>query len=190
MRHFSELLTIRYKLVRYKLIKISRFRKPIWCPYIFYKQFHESGSKLQYCLFFFFWPSHVACGILISWSGKEPAPPCSRIRVLTTGLPWKSQHRSSKETLTGHNTDSENSIKTNPLQGPITVEEELGYKQRHVSANSVFSFLAQLSDVWILHLQVPWHVKTFTGSRMDTSTLSMKHKNVVVKRTKVELKAF
>ena len=140
--------------------------------------------------FFFFGRAMWHVGSWFPDQGKNQHRHAAESRVLTTGLPWKSQHRSSKETLTGHNTDSENSIKTNPLQGPITVEEELGYKQRHVSANSVFSFLAQLSDVWILHLQVPWHVKTFTGSRMDTSTLSMKHKNVVVKRTKVELKAF
>ena len=43
-------------------------------------------------LFFFFWPRHVACGILVPRPGIEPMPPAVKAPspVLTTGPPGKS----------------------------------------------------------------------------------------------------
>ena len=36
-----------------------------------------------FCLFLIFWPCHVACGILVPWSGIEPMPPVSEAWNLT-----------------------------------------------------------------------------------------------------------
>ena len=45
-------------------------------------------------LFFFsvfFWPHCMACGVLVPPPGIKPAPPAWKLRILTTGLPGKSQ---------------------------------------------------------------------------------------------------
>ena len=44
-----------------------------------------------FSFFFMFWPHQAACGILMPQPGIEPVPPASEGRILTTGLPGKSQ---------------------------------------------------------------------------------------------------
>ena len=39
---------------------------------------------------FFFWPHHVACGILVLWPGIEPTSPALQGKFLITGPPGKS----------------------------------------------------------------------------------------------------
>ena len=39
------------------------------------KNTHIIPSHPKYCLFFLFWPQHMACGILIPWPGIKPTSP-------------------------------------------------------------------------------------------------------------------
>ena len=56
-----------------------------------HKRMH-SRSHSQYCIFFFFWPCHLTCGILVPQPGIEPRPRQWERRVLTTGPPGNSPH--------------------------------------------------------------------------------------------------
>ena len=58
-----------------------------------YGPFLKSLLNLLHCFCFTFcFFSWDACGILGPWPGIEPTPPALEGKVLTTGLPGKSQH--------------------------------------------------------------------------------------------------
>ena len=49
-----------------------------------------SAINSSFCfVFYFFWPCHMSCGILVPWPGIKSIPAALKCRVLTTGLPGK-----------------------------------------------------------------------------------------------------
>ena len=62
--------------------------KGVPCP-----QRNGLNEKQAFLFFFFFWPCHVVCGILVPWPGIEPGPQQWKHWVLTTGPPGNSPNR-------------------------------------------------------------------------------------------------
>ena len=50
---------------------------------------HNETSLLRFSFFFFFWPHHAACGILVPLPGIEPVPPALRA--------WSLDHLTARE---------------------------------------------------------------------------------------------
>ena len=52
----------------------------------------RNDKIIRTTLAFFFWPHHLACGILGPWPGNEPGTPQSKHHILTTRQPRNSWH--------------------------------------------------------------------------------------------------
>ena len=70
-------------------LKLGVWSNIKWIPSVFLE-----------CLFFFFWPHHVSCGILVPWPGIKPTPLAMKAQSLnhwTTGefpgMPFQGRHR-------------------------------------------------------------------------------------------------
>ena len=82
---------LKHRDVRQEGGKLREYRE-MWVFPEFYLLSYCAGGIWGFFFFFFrFWPYMRACRILIPWPGLKPTPLQWKSRVLTTGLPGKSQ---------------------------------------------------------------------------------------------------
>ena len=60
------------------------------CRFMYFAKFGNFSTIIFASTFFFFWPCHAACGILVPQPGIEPTPPALEAQSLNNWTPGKS----------------------------------------------------------------------------------------------------